>query len=211
MSKNPQEHGQEYHYNRAKKEGYRARSAYKLIDLQNRFNIFKRSFYILDLGSAPGSWLQIAKKYAEDNIGRYKDQYYHRDHYKIMGVDTKNIAPIEGIKVIKMDLTNPQFKNEIETYFNENQIDLIISDASINKSGNKFSDQSRQVNLCLEIIKLSKYLRVRGSLVVKLFQGVDFDNFFKKMKETFVIVKSFKPRASNKKSNEIYLIGLKKK
>ncbi len=211
MSKNPQEHGQEYHYNRAKKEGYRARSAYKLIDLQNRFNIFKRSFYILDLGSAPGSWLQVAKKYAEDNIGRYKDQYYHRDHYKIMGVDTKNIAPIEGIKVIKMDLTNPQFKNEIETYFNENQIDLIISDASINKSGNKFSDQSRQVNLCLEIIKLSKYLRVRGSLVVKLFQGVDFDNFFKKMKETFVIVKSFKPRASNKKSNEIYLIGLKKK
>ncbi|NHJ23016.1 MAG: RlmE family RNA methyltransferase [Candidatus Lokiarchaeota archaeon] len=211
MSKNPQEHGQEYHYNKAKKEGYRARSAYKLIDLQNRFNIFKRSFYILDLGSAPGSWLQVAKKYAEDNIGRYKDQYYHRDHYKIMGVDTKNITPIEGIKVIKMDLTNPQFKNEIETYFNENQIDLIISDASINKSGNKFSDQSRQVNLCLEIIKLSKYLRVRGSLVVKLFQGADFDNFFKKMKETFVIVKSFKPRASNKKSNEIYLIGLKKK
>ncbi len=211
MSKNPQEHGQEYHYNKAKKEGYRARSAYKLIDLQNRFNIFKRSFYILDLGSAPGSWLQVAKKYAEDNIGRYKDQYYHRDHYKIMGVDTKNITPIEGIKVIKMDLTNPQFKNEIETYFNENQIDLIISDASINKSGNKFSDQSRQVNLCLEIIKLSKYLRVRGSLVVKLFQGADFDNFFKKMKETFVIVKSFKPRASNKKSNEIYLLGLKKK
>jgi 23S rRNA (uridine2552-2'-O)-methyltransferase len=211
MSKNPQEHGQDYHYKRAKKEGYRARSAYKLIELQKRFNIFKRVFYILDIGSAPGSWLQVANKYAEENIGKYKDQFYHRDHYKIMGVDTKNITPIEGIKLIKMDLANPQFKNEIETYFKGNQIDLIISDASINKSGNKFSDQSRQVNLCLEILKFTKYLRVKGNMVLKLFQGADFDNFFKKMKEVFVIVKSLKPKSSNKKSNEIYLVGLKKK
>jgi 23S rRNA (uridine2552-2'-O)-methyltransferase len=128
-----------------------------------------------------------------------------------MGVDTKNITPIENVKIIKMDLTDPQFKNEIETFFEGNQIDLIISDASINKSGNKFSDQCRQVNLCLEILDLSKYVKTNGNMVIKLFHGADFDNIFKKMKEIFVIVKRLKPQSSYKKSNEIYLIGLKKK
>ena len=211
MKNNPKSHRQEYHYNKAKREGYRARSAYKLLEIQQRFNIFKRGFYILDIGSAPGSWLQVAKTLAEENIRKYNDQFYHRDHFKIMGVDIKRLTPIEDIYIIQMDLTNPLFKKEILTFFNGNQIDLIISDASINKSGNKFNDQARQVHLCREILKLSKYLKTRGILVIKIFQGSDFDDFFQTMKEIFINVRPFKPKASYKKSNEIYLIGLKKK
>jgi 23S rRNA (uridine2552-2'-O)-methyltransferase len=211
MKDNSKNHRQEYHYNKAKHEGYRARSAYKLLEIQQRFNIFKRAFYILDIGSAPGSWLQVAKTLAEENVRKYNDQFYHRDHFKIMGVDLKKLTPIEDIFIIRMDLTNPFFKKEIITFFNGKQIDLIISDASINKSGNKFNDQARQVYLCREILKFSEYLKTRGILVIKLFQGYDFDDFLQTMKEIFTNVRTLKPKASYKKSNEIYLIGLKKK
>ena len=211
MSKDAKEHKRDAVYRQAKREGYRARSAYKLQDIQNRYNIFKRAFYILDLGSAPGSWLQLSKKHAELNITKYDDKYYHRDHFKIMGVDTKKLSPIENIKMVRMDFTAPEFLIEVNEYFDGERLDLILSDASINKSGNKFSDQSRQAKLCFNVLKLTKFLKFKGNFVVKIFQGADFDNFYSHMKQNFMIVKSLKPKSSNKKSNEIYLIGLKKK
>lgn len=211
MSKDSEEHKKDAVYKKAKREGYRARSAFKLQDIQNRYNIFKRAYYILDLGSAPGSWLQIAKKYAEINLTKYFDKHYHRDHFKIMGVDTKKLSPLEDIKIIKMDFTTPEFLVEVGKYFEGENLDLILSDASINKSGNKFSDQSRQTKLCFKILELTKFLKFKGNFVIKIFQGEDFDNFYAKMKRSFMVVKSLKPKSSNKKSNEIYLIGLMKK
>jgi 23S rRNA (uridine2552-2'-O)-methyltransferase len=194
----------------AKREGYRARSAYKLLEIQKKFNIFKRAFYILDLGSAPGSWLQVAKKIATENIEKYKDKYYHRNHFKIMGVDIKKLTPIEDIKIIKMDLTDPDLHQEINSYYQAEKLDLIISDASIKKSGIKFSDQVKQYNLCYKILELTKYLKKKGNIIIKVFQGADFDRFFLEMKTKFGLLKSFKPRSSKKKSNEIYLIGIRK-
>jgi len=211
MAKDAEEHKKDAAYKQAKREGYRARSAFKLLDIQHRYSIFKRAFYILDLGSAPGSWLQIAKKYAEINLTKYVDKYYHRDHYKIMGVDTKKLSSLEDIKIVKMDFTTPEFLIEVEKFFEGEKLDLILSDASINKSGNKFSDQSRQTKLCFKILKLTKFLKFKGNFVIKIFQGADFDNFYTEMKQNFMVVKSLKPKSSNKKSNEIYLIGLKKK
>ncbi|NVM17763.1 MAG: RlmE family RNA methyltransferase [Candidatus Lokiarchaeota archaeon] len=211
MSKDAEEHKKDAAYKKAKREGYRARSAFKLQDIQNRYNIFKRAYYILDLGSAPGSWLQVAKKYAELNLTKYFDKYYHRDHYKIMGVDIKRLTPIEDVKILKMDFTTPEFPIEVNRYFEGEKLDIILSDASINKSGNKFSDQSRQTKLCFKILELTKFLKFKGNFVIKIFQGADFDNFYTRMKRDFMIVKSLKPKSSNKKSNEIYLIGLKKK
>ena len=212
MPDNPHMHRRDPHYKQAKQRGYRARSAYKLLDIQKRFNIFKRAFYILDLGSAPGSWLQISGKIAQENLEKYNDQYYHRDHFKIMGVDIKKISPLENIKTIKMDINDPEFQNEIINFFQEEKLDLILSDAAINKSGNKFSDQIRQNRLCYRILEIaSKNLKYKGILIVKTFQGQDFDKLFKTMKNEFQIVKSYKTKATKKKSNEIYLIGLKKK
>jgi len=206
------DHKKDPHYKHAKRQGYRARSAFKLLDIQKRFNIFKRAFYILDLGSVPGSWLQVAKKHAEQNLEKYNDGYFYRDHYKIMGVDIKKISPIENIQTIKMDFTTLEFLKEVDNYFNGIKLDLIISDASINKSGNKFTDQIRQTKLCFQtLILIKELLKPKGSFVVKCFQGSDLAKFFKTMKNEFLFVKSYKPKASRKKSNEIYLIGLKKK
>ena len=209
MSKEYKQRKRDPHYIRAKKEGFRARSAFKLFDIQNKFNIFFRAFYILDIGCSPGSWLQVIKKFAEENLKKYNAQKYYRDHYKIMGVDLIKITSIDNINAIKMDLFNPEFQNKINEYFNGNKLDLIVSDASINKSGNKFSDQARQIKLCDKVLDTIKNnLKGNGNCVIKCFQGEDFNDFFKKMKNEFNLVKTYKPKASRKISNEIYVIGL---
>ena len=212
MPEKPHNHREEYYYKQSKQTGYRARSAYKLLDIHKRFNLFKRAFYILDLGSAPGSWLQVTREFAEKNLKKYHDQYYHRDHFKIMGVDVKKISPLDEITTVKMDIYNPEFQNKISEFFQRQKLDLILSDASINKSGNKFSDQVRQTRLCYKILEIAKTnLKRKGFLLIKTFQGQDMDKFIIHMKKEFQYVKSYKPTASKKKSNEIYLIGLKKK
>ena len=212
MTKNPEKHKGDPHYKQAKHQGYRARSAFKLLDIQKRFNIFKRAYYILDIGSTPGSWLQVAQKFAEENLVKYKDNNYHRDHFKIMGIDKKKVSPIEGIYTVRMDITNPEFQKELDGFFKGKKLDLIISDASINKTGNKFVDQLRQIQLCFNILDIVKQnLKYKGIFVLKIFQGQDFEKFFKVMKNEFLYIKSYKPKASRKQSNEIYLIGLKKK
>lgn len=211
MTENPERHKKDPHYKKAKQAGYRARSAFKLLDIQKRFNIFKRAYYILDIGSTPGSWLQVAHKFAEKNLVKYKDNNYHRDHFKIMGVDVKKVSPLEGIYTVRMDITNPEFQKELDDFFIGKKIDLILSDASINKTGNKFVDQLSQINLCFKVLDIVKpYLKYKGAFVLKIFQGQDFEKFLKAMKNEFFKTLSYKPKASRKHSNEIYLIGLKK-
>ncbi|MFX1394942.1 MAG: SAM-dependent methyltransferase [Promethearchaeota archaeon] len=211
MSNYPKFHKKDPNYRQAKREGYRARSAYKLLEIQKRFNIFKRAFYILDIGSTPGSWLQVSKKFAQENLEKYNNDYYHRDNFRIMGVDIKKISPIEDIEIIRMDVTNEEFQNQIDNYF-QDKLDLILSDASINKTGNKFSDQIRQINLCYKILEIiKKNLKFKGCCVIKAFQGQDLNHFYKAMKKEFLFLKQYKPKSSKCRSNEIYLIGQKKK
>ena len=210
MARDPGKHRKDPHYKQAKKDNYRARSAYKLLEFNRKFNIFKRAFYILDLGSTPGSWLQVAKKFAEENIEKYNDGYYHRDHFKILGVDIKHVTPIEDVKILKMDFTKPEFKEEIHSFFGK-KVDLLLSDASIKKSGIKFSDDVNQINLCFKILEIERaFLKRKGNMVIKVFQGSDFNRFYNEMKSDFRIVKAFKPKSSRKTSNEMYVIGIKK-
>ena len=210
MPNNHFTHKRDSHYKKAKKEGYRARSAFKLIEIQKKYNIFKRVFYILDLGCAPGSWLQVAKLFAEQNLKKYNDQYYHRDHYIILGVDIKNVSPLDNVKIINADITEPDLTVKIELYF-QNKLDLIVSDISISKTGNKFTDHLKQINLCYTVLELAKkLLKNKGTLVLKTFQGTDFNKFIDNMKKDYLFVKSYKPQSSKKKSNEIYIIGLQK-
>jgi 23S rRNA (uridine2552-2'-O)-methyltransferase len=209
---NSKKHRKERFYQKAKREGYRARSAYKLLDIQNKYNVFKRVFYILDIGSAPGSWLQVAKELAEENITKYNDKYYHRDHYKILGVDIKHVTPIENVTIVENDVTKKDFQKEIINFFGREPIDLIISDASIKKSGNQYSDQILQIKLCDKILDLAqKYLKKKGNFVIKVFQGVDFQKFYKEVKRNFGFAKAYKPKSSKKKSNEMYIIGINKR
>lgn len=211
MPDSHKEHKKDGHYQQARKEGYRARSAYKLLDIQKRFNIFKRAFYILDLGCAPGSWLQVSKKLALENLNKYQDQYYHRDHYKIMGIDLKKVSLIEDVNLLKLDFTEPEVHKIIDEYF-QNRIDLILSDASINKTGNKFTDQLNQIKLCFKVLEIANiHLKYKGTLVLKAFQGNDFNDLLTKIRSEFRVLRTFKPKSSKKKSNEIYLIGLQKR
>jgi 23S rRNA (uridine2552-2'-O)-methyltransferase len=205
-------HKRDPHYKKAKREGYRARSAYKLLDIQKRYNIFKRAFYILDIGSAPGSWLQVSRNIAVENLEKYKDQHYHRDHFKIMGVDIKKISPIDEVSTVKMDINNPEFQGEIDRFFQGNKLDLILSDASINKSGNKFSDQIRQNRLCYRILEIAEVnLKYKGNILIKAFQGQDFNKLISSVKKEFLYAKSYKPKASKRSSSEMYILGFKKK
>jgi len=208
----PKKHKKEKFYQKAKKEGYRARSAYKLLDIQQKFNIFKRAFYILDIGSAPGSWLQIAKEMAISNIEKYEDKHYHRDHYKILGVDLKHVTPIEDVTIIKADVTKENFNQNITDFFGNEKIDLVLSDASIKKSGNQFSDQILQTKLCYKILNLTEInLKKGGNFTIKSFQGIDFQKFYKDVKKIFSFAKTFKPQSSKKQSNEMYIIGINRK
>ena len=204
-----EQHNKDPTYRRAKREGYRARSAYKLLEIEKRYKIFKRAFYIIDIGSAPGSWLQVAKSKAEENLVKYDDNHYHRDSYKILGVDVKSIPPIENVKILKMNITEPEFLPELKSYFGD-EVDLILSDVSIQKSGNKFSDQIQQIRLCYKILEILEILKKNGNLVIKLFRGSDYQDFFDEVKRKFQIVKGFKPKSSYKQSNETFIIGLKK-
>ena len=211
MGKDPRAHSRDPQYKQAKRKGYRARSSFKLLEIDRKFNIFKRAFYILDIGSVPGSWLQVAKEKATKNLTKYKDGFYHRDHFKIMGVDVKKISPLEDIKMVRMDITNPEFQNEIRSYFGD-KLDLVISDASIKKSGIKFSDHVNQIKLCKNILKIAKKnLKRNGIFIVKTFTGEDFNLFLKEMKKVFGIVVNFKPKATKKGSNETYIIGMKRR
>ncbi|MHA1763553.1 MAG: SAM-dependent methyltransferase, partial [Promethearchaeota archaeon] len=156
--------------------------------------------------SAPGSWLQVSKNFAEENLLKYNDAYYHREHYKIMGIDVKNIAPIEGVVFLKKDINEPDVESEIFFYF-QSKLDLLLSDASIKKSGNKFSDCIKQIRLCERIEQIAlNLLKEKGVLIMKLFQGEDFKKFHDQMKKKFRLIKTFKPSSSKKESNEIYLI-----
>lgn len=191
-------HKKNKYYRKAKKEGYRARSAYKLIDIQKSFNIFRNARNIVDIGSEPGSWLQVAKKYVGDQL----------EDNKILGVDLDHVSPIEGVKILQMDATSSEFREQITSYFQE-PIDVIVSDASIDKSGNKFNDHIRQIQLCYKILELAQdYLKKNGNLVLKAFQGPDFNKLYDKLRRNFNMAKAYKPKGSKKSSNEMYFVCL---
>lgn len=212
MPDNSFRHKHDTHYKKAKKQGYRSRSAYKLIGIQQRFNIFKRAYYILDIGSHPGSWLQVAKKQAEQNLKKYRDDHYHRDHFKLMGVDLKRVAPIDDVETYKMDATDPKLQDIIDDYFGGKKLDLIISDASIKKTGNKIHDQISQIRLGRKILNIAiNNLKYKGNFVLKCFQGDDFKSFYDEAKRHFRFFQSYKPKASKKQSNETFLVGMTKK
>ncbi|MCK4480796.1 MAG: SAM-dependent methyltransferase, partial [Candidatus Lokiarchaeota archaeon] len=118
---------------------------------------------------------------------------------------------IENVNIVKADIT----KLEIQTKFNlffQSKLDLILSDASIKKTGNKFTDHLKQLDLCYKIMEIVRNnLKFKGNLVLKAFQGSDFVKFTKEVNPLFKILKSYKPMSSKKKSNEIFIIGLQKK
>jgi len=186
----------EFYYKQAKKQGYRARSAYKLLQIQQRYNILKRGDTILDLGAAPGGWSQVAKEI----VG---------EEGKVIGVDLLPIKPIKNIHFIEGDITDTETMEKIKELIGKKKIDVVISDMSPNISGNYSLDQARSVWLCEYALNYAEnFLKEKGNLVCKVFEGEDFNNLRAKIKKRFHKVENVIPKASRKTSSEVYLVGI---
>ncbi len=179
---------------RARREGYRARSAYKLMDIQKKSKIFKKADTVLDLGAAPGGWSQVAL----EHIG---------DDGKLVGVDLQHVLPLKGAQFIQGDLRELETRNELENLLPS--VDVVISDMSPNLSGNYSVDQARSVELSSLALDIASE-RKANSFVVKVFEGSDFQDFRKAVIDEFDSVRTLSPEASRKKSSEVYLIAKRK-
>ena len=179
---------------KAQEEGYRARSVYKLKELDERFSLLKPNMTILDLGAAPGSWLQ----YAKEKVG---------PKGKVIGMDLQEIKPIEGVKTFQQDITNLE---EIEVILKNERIehiDLILSDLSPATSGMKDVDQWKSIELNQSVLDVvRKFLKPGGACVMKVLRGADFDKFLMILKTEWKNVKTVQVKTSRDRSREIYII-----
>lgn len=185
----------EHYYKEAKRLHYRARSAFKLKQIQNKFKIIHKNDTVIDLGAAPGGWSQVAKEIVgEQGI--------------VIGIDIEKIKPIKGITFLQNDLTEHTTINKIRQSVGERRVDTILSDMSPNISGNYSLDQARSIYLCEHSLKLADiFLKTGGNLICKAFVGADLERFLRKTKQRFKMVKQFSPKASRKTSSEIYIIA----
>ena len=180
---------------RARREGYRSRSVYKLMDIQKRSKIFRKDDTVLDLGAAPGGWSQIALEYiGEDG--------------KLVGMDLQHILPLKGAQFLQGDIREPETRKELEKLVPK--ADVVLSDMSPNLSGNYSVDQARSVELSSLALELASE-RKAHSFVVKVFEGSDFQDFRKAVIDEFGSVRTLSPEASRKQSSEIYLIAKRKR
>jgi 23S rRNA (uridine2552-2'-O)-methyltransferase len=185
----------EHFYKEAKRVGYRARSAFKLEQIQDKFKIIKKGNVVVDLGAAPGGWSQVAKEL----VG---------DRGTVLGIDLSYIHPITGVTFLQGDLTENLTIEKIKQIIGDKKVDTVLSDMSPNISGNYSVDQARSVYLCEHALGLAEILlRPGGNLICKVFEGEDLPDFIKKTSKLFKTVKQFSPPASRKSSSEIYVIA----
>ncbi len=180
---------------RARREGYRSRSVYKLMDIQKRSKIFRKDDTVLDLGAAPGGWSQIALEYIDEDG-------------KLVGVDLQHILPLKGAQFLQGDIREPETRKELEKLVPK--ADVVLSDMSPNLSGNYSVDQARSVELALFALEIASE-RKANSFVVKVFEGSDFQDFRKAVIDEFGSVRTLSPEASRKQSSEVYLIAKRKR
>ena len=178
-------------FKKSKTLGYRSRASFKLIELNKKFNFLKSNTNLLDLGSFPGGWSQVAIKIITSG--------------KIMSVDIKEMDPLKKVEFFKGDIMEKDTKLAIIQYFKSN-LDVIISDMAADTTGNKSLDSIRTNQLCADVINFSKdILKPKGVLVTKIFMGEDFLEVKKLAKSIFKKVNFFKPESSRKESKETYL------
>ncbi|UCF07408.1 MAG: RlmE family RNA methyltransferase [Thermoplasmata archaeon] len=187
------EHKREHYYKKAKKAGYRSRSAYKLIQINDRYNLISKGDVVIDLGAAPGGWSQVA----QEIVG---------PEGKVLAVDIQRMEPLSGVILIRGDMTKQETVDKILAEVSD--VDVILSDMSPSISGHYSMDQARSIDLAEKALLVAEQtLKHKGNFVVKVFQGELFSDFFQKIKARFTFVKGHSPKASRKSSSEIYVVG----
>ena len=192
------EHISDSFVKQAQKDGYRSRAAYKLIEIDEKYNLFKENMVIVDLGSAPGSWSQLAA----NKIGMKG---------KVIALDLLEMQPVKNVEFIQGDFRDNKVLIEIEKKLNNLEVDLVISDMAPNISGIKVVDQSAAIYLNELALDFScNWLKPNGHLLVKSFIGADFDSFVDSVKPFFKKVIRVKPSSSRSRSSEIFVLGYEK-
>ena len=176
----------------SKVDGYRARSAYKLIEINEKFKIFKGGMCVLDIGAAPGSWSQYVSKIVKNG--------------KIISVDLKKMEKIENTIQIKGDFTTQETQDEVRNYLDKG-FDVVMSDMAVNTTGIKNVDSIQTGELCKEAMIFSKdVIANNGFFILKIFMGSTFNEIVALGKKIFKEVKVFKPKSSRKDSKESFII-----
>ena len=176
----------------SKVEGYRARSVYKLIEIDEKFRIFKGGISVIDIGAAPGSWSQYASKVTKSG--------------KIISIDLKSMEPIKGTIQIKGDFTDQEIQNQIKGLLNKGS-DIVMSDMAVNTTGIKNVDSIQTGELCKEAMIFSKeVITENGIFISKIFMGSTFNEIVALGKKVYKEVKVFKPKSSRKDSKESFII-----
>lgn len=194
-----QEHLNDEFVKRAQKDGYRARAAYKLLEIDDKDKLIKPGMTVVDLGSTPGSWSQVA-------VQRIKGQG------RIIALDLLDMHPIPGVDFICGDFREEEVLKQLESSLNGKPVDLVIADMAPNMSGLKDVDQAGAAYLTeLALDFCQHWLKPGGNFLVKVFIGSGFDEIVKQMRGQFEKVVTRKPKASRDRSSEVYLLGLNRK
>lgn len=193
------EHVNDPYVKQAQKDGYRARAAYKLLEINEKDKIIQAGTVLADLGSAPGSWSQVAAKL----VGKQG---------KVFALDILPMQAIDGVEFIQGDFREEAVLNRFEQLLNHRPLDVVICDMAPNMAGNAVMDQARSFYLCeLALDFAQNHLKTGGSFLVKVFQGAGYQEYLNAMRETFAVVQTRKPDASRNRSSEIYLLGKNKR
>jgi 23S rRNA (uridine2552-2'-O)-methyltransferase len=185
-------------YTRAKQEGYRSRAAYKLLELNREFQLLRRGDRVVDLGSWPGGWLQVASRL----VGK---------EGKVVGIDLVALEPLpeENVTVLQGDASDPRVQERILTLLGH-RADVVLSDMAVKLSGIKEADEARTMELCrVALVCAQELLRPGGRFLVKLFMGAEAKEFVDGVRGVFHRVKTTRPEATRKGSAEMYVIASK--
>ncbi len=183
----------DFYVKEAKAKGYRSRSAFKLIEINKKFKFLKNNLNIVDLGSAPGGWSQVCSEINKNG--------------KNLSIDILEMEKIENIFFYKKDFNESDFFDFINNFFDQNKVDVVLSDMAVNTTGNKDLDAMKTNSIALDVVNLSRViLKTKSSLLVKIFSGKDENILIKNAKDSFKIIERIKPDSSRKESREMYLL-----
>jgi 23S rRNA (uridine2552-2'-O)-methyltransferase len=189
------EHFDDPYVKQAQQQGLRSRAAFKLLELQEKYTLIRPGMTVIDLGAAPGAWSQVARPLV-GSAGR------------VVALDILPMAPVPGVEFIQGDFTEDEPVRALELALGGAAVDLVLSDMAPNMSGMATVDQARSMYLAELALEFARaHLKPGGDLVVKLFQGADFDSFVREVRSLFAKVQVIKPKASRPRSNEVYLLA----
>jgi 23S rRNA (uridine2552-2'-O)-methyltransferase len=193
----------------AKKDGYRARAAYKLQEIDDTLHLIKPGQLVVDLGSAPGAWSQYVRRKLSPKSATGGGVAAGELNGRIIALDLLPMEPIEGVLFIQGDIREDAVLAQLAGHMQGQRADLVISDMAPNLSGISSADAARIEHLIeLALDFAQDHLKPEGALVAKVFHGGSYDALVQRFRETFVTVKRLKPKASRDKSSETFLIGM---